>query len=148
MMFGLGRNASLNPGANLASKILSGITGEKVELGNEDAEFKIGNLSFGSGLPENFPNDIPIYPDAEVSGFMSGKSNELWGSTTTLTSKDSAAKIYDYYLANLEKKGWNITSNNLGKMKMVSFQKDQRSGVITITPGEFQCDILIAIATE
>ena len=148
MMFGLGRNSSRNRGAGLASKILSGVTGEKVEIDQKSSKFKIGNLSFGSGLPESFPKDIPIYPDAEVGGFMSGKDNELSGSTTTLTSKDSAAEIYDYYMTNLENKGWSVTPNELGEMKMVNFQKDTRSGIITINPGESQCDILIGITSE
>ncbi|MGE5604252.1 MAG: hypothetical protein ACM3YE_01000 [Bacteroidota bacterium] len=146
MIFGW--NSSRNRGAGLASKILSGVTGQKVEIDQKSSKFKIGNLSFGSGLPENFPKDIPIYPDAEVGGFMSGKDSELAGSTTTLTSKDSAAEIYDYYIKNLDDKGWNVTSNDLGEMKMINFQKDQRSGVITINPGESQCDILIGIETE
>lgn len=148
MVFGVGRYSSRNRGAGLASKILSGITGEKVEIDQKGSKFKIGNLSFGSGLPENFPKDIPIYPDSEVGGFLSGKDNQLSGSTTTLTSKDSAAEIYDYYIANLKDKGWNVTFNELGEMKTINFQKANRSGIITINPGESKCDILIMITNE
>lgn len=148
MMFGWGRSASRNRGAGLASKILSGVTGQKIKIDQKGGKFQIGDLSFGSGLPENFPKDIPIYPDAEVGGFLSGKNNELSGSTTTLTSKDSADDIYDYYLTNLEKKGWSVSSNDLGEVKMINFQKGQRSGVITISGGESQCDILIGITNE
>lgn len=148
MTFGLGRKAARNRGDGLASKILSGVTGEKIEINQKSSKFKIGNLSFGSGLPENFPKDIPIYPDSEVGGFISGKNDELSGSTTTLTSKDSASEIYNYYITNLEDKGWIVTPNELGEMKLVNFQKDTRSGVITINPGESQCDILIGITNE
>lgn len=147
-MFGLGRNVSRNRGANLASKIISGMTGQKVKINQRGDKLEIGNLSFGSGLPDNFPKDIPIYPDAKVGGYMSGKNNELSGSTTTLTSKDSAADIYDYYIANLEKKGWSVNSSDIGEVKIINFQKEQRSGVITINAGESQCDILIAITNE
>lgn len=148
MMFGMGRNSSRNRGAGLASKILSGVTGQKVKIDQKEDKFKIGNLSFGSGLPENFPKDIPIYPNAEVGGFMTGKDNELSGSTTTLTSTASASDIYNYYKTNLENKGWTVTTSDLGDMKMVSFQKEQRSGVVTINPGDSQCDILIGITSE
>ncbi|HHU51453.1 MAG TPA: DUF2627 domain-containing protein [Firmicutes bacterium] len=148
LMFGFGRNSSSARSTGLTSKILSGITGQNIEIDQKGSRFKIGNLSFGSGLPENFPKDIPIYPHAEVDGFISGKDDELSGSTTTLTSKDSAVKIYDYYLKSLEDKGWSITPQDLGEIKMISFQKGKRSGVITINPGESQCDILIGITTE
>ena len=148
LIFSFGRNSFPIRSTSLTSKILSGITGQNVEINQKGSRFKIGNLSFGSGLPENFPKDIPIYPQAKVDGFISGKDNELSGSTTTLSSEDSAAKIYDYYLENLEDKGWSVTPQDLGEIKMISFQKGKRSGVITINPDESQCDILIGLTTE
>ncbi len=151
LVFGFGRFSSRNKGADLASKFLSGITGQKVEIdeqGNDIKNIKIGDMSFGTGLPENFPKDIPIYPNAEIGGFLSGKDSEISGSTTTLTSKASATDIYDYYVATLKDKGWTVTSSDLGDMKMVNFQKEERTGVITINPGDSQCDILIGITSE
>ena len=148
MMLGIGKNSSSVRSTRFTSKILSGITGQKVEIDRKGDRFKIGGLSFGSGLPENFPKDIPIYPRAEVDGFIGGKDDELSGSTTILTSNDSAAKIYDYYLKNLTDQGWNVTPQDLGEMKLINFQKDKRSGVITINPQESQCDILIGLTTE
>ncbi|NLW55619.1 MAG: hypothetical protein GX050_03170 [Firmicutes bacterium] len=148
MIFGFGRNSSPRRSTDLTSKILSGITGEDIELGQKGSRFKIGDLSFGSGLPENFPKDIPVYPRAEIDGFIGGKDDELSGSTTILTSGDSAGEIYDYYLKNLEAKGWSVTPQDLVEMKMISFQKDKRSGVITINPKETECDILIGLTIE
>ena len=148
IMFGFGRKSSPTRSTGLTSKIISGITGQKVEIDQKGGRFKIGDLSFGSGLPEDFPKDIPIYPRAEVDGFMGGKDNDLSGSTTILTSKDSAAKIYEYYINNLEAKGWSVSPQDLGEMKMISFQKDKRSGLITINPQESQCDILIGLTNE
>lgn len=151
LVFGFGRFSSRNKGADLASKFLSGVTGQKVEIdkqGNDIKNIKIGDLSFGTGLPENFPKDIPIYPNAEIGGFLGGKDSEISGSTTTLTSKASAADIYDYYVTTLKDKGWTVTSSDLGDMKMVNFQKEQRAGVITINPGDSQCDILIGVTSE
>ncbi len=148
---GSGRSSSRGRGAGLASKILSGVTGQKVEIdeqGNDLKNIKIGNMSFGTGLPENFPKDIPIYPDAEVGGFLGGKDGAVSGSTITLTSKASASDIFDYYKTNLENKGWIVTTSNLGELKMVNFQKEQRAGVITIASGDSQCDILIGITSE
>lgn len=148
IMFGFGRSSSPTRSTGLTSKILSGITGEHIEIDQKGSRFKIGGLSFGSGLPENFPKDIPVYPRAEIDGFIGGKDDELSGSTTILTSEDSAAEVYDYYLKNLEDKGWSVTPQDLGEMKMINFQKDKRSGVITINPKESQCDILIGLTTE
>lgn len=148
LLFGFGRMSSPTLSTSLTSKIISGITGQKIEVDQKGGRFKLGGLSFGSGLPENFPKDIPVYPQAEVDGFIGGKDGELSGSTTILTSKDSAAKIYDYYVKNLEDKGWVVTSQDLGEMKMISFQKDKRSGVITINPNAEQCDIIIGLTME
>ncbi len=151
LAFGFGRLSSRNRGAGLTSKILSGVTGQKVEInddGKEIKNLKIGDMSFGSGLPDNFPKDIPVYPKAEIGGFLGGKDGTVSGSTTTLTSQDSASEICDYYVTNLKDKGWTVTTSEIGEMKMVNFQKENRSGVITINPGDSECDILIGIATE
>lgn len=145
---GFGRNYFPTRSTRLTSRILSGITGQNIEIEQKGGRFKIGGMSFGSGLPENFPKDIPIYPHAEVDGFISGQDDELSGSTTILTSKDSAAKIYDYYINKLKDNGWSVTPQDLGEIKMISFQKDRRSGVITINPDESQCDIVIGLTTE
>lgn len=149
-LFGTGRSSSIRRRTDLGvtSKILSRVTGGQIEIDQKGGRFKIGDLSFGSGLPENFPKDIPIYPRAEVDGFIGGKDDKLSGSTTILTSKDSAGEIYDYYIKNLENKGWSVTPQDLGEMKMINFQKGNRSGVITINPKETECDILIGLSVE
>lgn len=148
LMFGFGRTSFRGPRASLTSKIISGITGQKVQIDQKGSRFKFGGLSFGSGLPDSFPKDIPIYPQAEVDGFIGGEDGKLSGSTTILTSKDSAAKIYDYYIKKLEDNGWTVTSQDLGEMKMISFQKDKRAGVITLNPNDDKCDIIIGLTTE
>jgi MFS family permease len=147
LVFGFGRSAVRNTGAGLTGKIFKA-TKEKVQVNQRSQQIKIGNMSFGAGLPDNFPNDIPIFPNSEIGGFLGGKDGKISGSTTTFTSKASAGEIHDYYATNLEAKGWTIETSELGDMKMVNFQKGQRKGVITINPGDSKCDILIRIVSE
>jgi hypothetical protein len=100
-------------GSNFAAKIISGMTGQKVKIDSKNDEIvnmKIGDMSFGSGLPDNFPKDVPLYPKAKIGGYLGGKDGKLSGSTTTFTSDDSVTDIYNFYTDKLAKRGWAITT--------------------------------------
>lgn len=99
-------------------------------------------------MPDNFPGDIPIYPDAEVGGYLGGKNGALSGSTTTLSSKDTAQKIFDYYVDRLKAQGWAVETSEIGDMKMINIQKDNRKAGITINPNGSKTDILVGITAE
>lgn len=147
-IFGFGRYSSRRAGMGLASKILSSATGQKVKIKDKGDRIQIGGMSFGAGLPDNFPKDIPIYPQAKVEGFLGGSDGKVSGSTTTLTSKASAEDVCDYYVDKLEAQGWDVSTNELGDLKMVNFGKGSRKGGITINPGDSETSILIGITTE
>lgn len=148
LTFGFGRTSLGNPSTSIAVRIISKATGDKVQINQSGKKFKFGKLSVGVGLPENFPSDIPIYPNAEVGGFLGGKDGKLSGSTTTFTSKDTAQVINDYYVANLKAQGWTVETNEIEDMKMINFQKGNRKAGITINPKGTKTDILVGITNE
>ncbi len=147
-VFGFGRHASRNAGMGLASKIISGATGRKVTVKDRGARIQIGNMSVGAGLPDNFPKDVPVYPRAVAEGYIGGKNDSLSGSTATFTSKDPVREIFDYYVENLETRGWMVKTSEIGDLKMINFQKDSRQGGVTLTPGDSGTSILIGITSE
>ncbi len=144
LTFGFGRN----PGIGITAKIISNATGQKVQINKSGKKIKFGNLDIGVGLPDNFPNDIPVYPNAEVGGYLGGKDGKLSGSTITLSSKDDAQKICDYYVKKLRVQGWTVETSQLEDMKMINFQKGNRKAGITINPTGPKTDILIGITNE
>ncbi len=146
LIFGFGRLR--NPGNGISAKISSKTTRQELPVNQSSKKIKIGNLSVGAGLPDNFPNDIPVYPNAEVGSYLAGKNGTLSGSTTTFSSKDDARKIYDYYVDKLKTQGWTVAISELGDMKMINIQKNNRKAVITINSSGAKIDILVGITNE
>jgi hypothetical protein len=145
MIFGFGRTSS-RMGTGFASKILSTTTGQKVKMDKSGTNISFGDLNIGAGLPKNFPKDIPIYPNAEVGGHMSGKNKDIMGSTTTFTSKDKASDIYDYYVKRFS--GAEVTTSQYGEMRMINAAQKDRNVTVTINPSGSKTDIIIVIASE
>jgi hypothetical protein len=146
LTFGFGRNSLSNPGTRIAAKIISKATGQKVQIKGKN--YKFGNLNVGVGLPDNFPSDIPVYPNTEGIGYLAGKNGALSGSTITFSSKDNAQNIFDFYVAKLKDQSWEVKTSELGDMKMIDFQKGNRKAGVTINPTGSKTDILIGITTE
>lgn len=58
-------------------------------------------------LPEKFPLDVPIPPDAKPTG--SHKTDKL--TTVTLETSDSMAEVVAYYQSALKANGWTIEAS-------------------------------------
>ena len=144
--FGFGQIPFKNPSASLAEKMLGAATGEKVQV--EKDRVQIGGVKVGAGLPQDFPKDFPLYPKAKITGHLGGSNGEENGTVVTLTSDDSAAQIMDYYVSNLQSRGWSVTTSELGEMKMVSFEKAEYNGVVTIGPNGKTVDIMISFTVK
>lgn len=139
---------SYKRGMNFSNRILSGITGSKVKMDKSGESFSFGGFSVGSSLPDDFPKDIPLYPDAEIGGHISGAGEEGSGSTVTFTSDDDADEIYEFFATKLKDNGWNTETVSIGEMRMLNISKDNRNGVVTINPGDSKTDIIIATSEE
>lgn len=139
---------SYKGGMNLSSGIVSGMTGGKVKIDKSGERVSFGNFSVGSSLPADFPKDIPLYPNAEIGGHISGSGEGGSGSTVTFTSSDDAKEIYEFFVNKLKANGWKTETVSFGEMKMVNISKENRSGVVTINPGDAKTDIIIATSIE
>lgn len=77
-----------------------------VEVTTQDGQ---STFSSKAELPKGYPDDIPVYPAAEVV-YSVVKDGE--GSNVTLRSADSIEKVTAYYEAQLAAQGWAKTKNN------------------------------------
>ena len=95
---------------------------------NEDGTVTVG----GGSYPDNWPGDVPQYPNGEI--LFSGSSNPQTGSagaTVSFTTSDSPAEVIEYYKRELESNGWHIeATSSVSGMTIVSATKgDQSFGV-------------------
>jgi hypothetical protein len=138
--FGFSRWSAHNrPGNFLTERILGAATGQKVQINNNGKSVKIGNLNIVTGLPDDFPKDIPLYPEAKVGGTLGSKGDF----TTTFMTKDSAKDVAAYYATKLKDQGWEVTTSQLGEMEMINFKKEGRSGNVTATTSPSETSILL-----
>jgi hypothetical protein len=110
--------------------------GKKISYTGEEGEF---SFESEGGLPEGFPNDFPIYPEAKVASSWNSSSEETKGYSLILETPDSREKVNTYYKEELTNKGWKITSQFSDQETFTyTFEKDSLSGLVGIGVGEVE----------
>jgi hypothetical protein len=94
------------------SKTYAGPNGEKVTVNKDGGSVEINatgkngeKVQFsanGLALPEDFPKDVPVYPDAKVLSSVKAKE----GTMITLQTPVEAEKVEEFYAKELKDKGW------------------------------------------
>ena len=131
----------------VAEKAIEQSTGADVDISGEGEEVTVkteeGTFTAGKQeVPENFPDNIPLYPGSEIE--TSASSEQVI--SLSLTSQDSFTAIADYYKKNLIEAGWKITEeSSLSNAAVLSFENGEQSGVIAITETEDGSSMTISI---
>jgi hypothetical protein len=81
-------------------------------------------FSFGEGadLPEEFPNDVPLYQPSTVLASSSSNNNQDF--TVSLQTSDDFDTVADFYDDEIESEGWEVDDN-------ASFSGDGQTVTIT-----------------
>jgi len=103
-------------------------------------ETKQGIFSFGKGLPNDFPQDIPTYPGANPEGHFAGFVNFSTG--------DAPEAVNQFYAEQLKAKGWTVATGTLGNAKTVNGKKDDREVQVTATPDNGKTVISVIYAKK
>jgi PBP1b-binding outer membrane lipoprotein LpoB len=83
-------------------------------------------------LPADFPKDIPVYTGATVIGGGSAAG----GKGASFSTADDAAKVADYYEAELKKQGWtDVKKIAAGPATSITATKEKRMLAIGLTKG-------------
>ena len=138
-----GKYLSQGGGQTLVGSFLSRIIGRdvKIEENGESTTIKSEDqeISFSvtGTLPEGFPQDFPLYPEATISSSFTAKGEGTNGTSIVLGSQDAIEKVIEFYKSELPQKGWKIVSNfEQQGSSTISFEKELVSGFLGITKGE------------
>ncbi|MFK7896198.1 MAG: hypothetical protein AB8G23_10200 [Myxococcota bacterium] len=90
-----------------------------------------------AAVPDNFPSDIGIYPGSSAA---QGRGIELEGgplSAVQLVTNDAAPDVYDYYVNDMRKQGWEVQDGQIfGANSGIQATKDNCTASIMVAPAE------------
>lgn len=99
-------------GEGIAGKALGGdveVDGDKVTIETEDGSVTMDSAE--GELPDEFPDDFPMYDDTKVESTSSFAGDADITFYVNLTSEDATKDVYEWYKAELADAGWEITSD-------------------------------------
>ncbi len=97
-------------------------------------------------LPEAFPKDMPVFPDAKVTYTV---HNETEGMATTFSAGEAAEKVYAFYVERLKQQGWSIDQEmKSGGLFILHATKDDRETAISISSDDAGSTIQIVVQDE
>ena len=108
-----------------------GVTVQGTTEDGEKYEVRVGTKA---EVPEDFPDDVPVHPEAKVEGAMSmpGKGQML-----TFGTKSAPDEVYRFYKDGLAEQGWTIEADmNFGGQHMMSGRKGERMASVQVMEGD------------
>ena len=125
-------------GGEVTEKTIEKSTGGKAEVDLDKGEVRIkteeGEVVMKGELPEDMPEDIPVYPGATVAGSWQMEDEESGeGFTLSLETKDEVSKVVAFYKERLPEEGWKIKGEfREGETVLLTIEKEERGGWVSI----------------
>lgn len=109
--------------------------GVKIESGDAGARTSVQVAGDGDiGLPEGFPDDLPVPSGATVAYSMSSEGEGL---SATLEVEDTPRSVYTFYVEALGREGWEIRDKvETAGQYLVSGHKEGRDVSVSILEGD------------
>jgi hypothetical protein len=139
------------------STTLTGPKGEKVTVTRDGAkvegtakgphgeEVRWAAGEGGVALPDDFPKDVAIYPDAKPLASTSDKKHI----SVTLKTADPSEKVAAFYKDRLKADGWEIEQTmNMGAISMVHAAKGGRKATVSVNNDSDQTIVTIVVESE
>ncbi|NEQ30488.1 MAG: hypothetical protein F6K04_05735 [Leptolyngbya sp. SIO4C5] len=133
LMMGCGQSRTFSDSeGNEATVSQKGDTTE-VNIQSAEGEVQYSSDATGVELPEDFPEDIPLYPDALITTV----ANAPQGSLVGLEVKATPAEVMTFYEQELAADGWEISvTTKTAEGGFFGAQKGERGLALAIAAGE------------
>lgn len=108
------------------------ITGSS-EKTDEKSDTKIGDLGISSGLPDDYPSDIPQPKNGKCLGYLTSSE----GTVVTFETEESFSDVLNQYKEDLKSNGFKEDASGVlsseGKMYMATYKKDTKEVSVIIS---------------
>jgi len=99
----------------------------------EKVDTKVGDLGISSGLPDNFPSDIPQLKNGKCLGYLTSSE----GTVVTFETEEPFSDVLNQYKEDLKNNGFKEEDSGVlsseGKMYMATHKKDSREVSVIIS---------------
>lgn len=117
--------------------------GEGVRITSEEQEFE-GHFGPGAELPDDFPDDVPLPPEAEVVGSMASPRD---GAIVSLRSGTEVDALVQVMREGLVEHGWSVEEQtNVMGQRVLPATKGERSLVVQISEREGASQVMVHVA--
>jgi hypothetical protein len=119
-------------------KAIEAQTGGKVDISKQGMTVEGNNgqtkVAFGEAakLPDNFPKEVPIYPDAKITGSVAVNDKKKNGEMVMFETPDTPDKVADFYKSKLSGYASNMDMNTSGSRMLVMTSADGKLSVTII----------------
>ncbi len=109
---------------------------ERITITGDDGE-EFTMEGSDASLPDDWPSDVPLYPDAELESSTALRMSDTVQLTASWSTSDDVNDVYDWYRSELPAEGWEIA----GDFSME--QNGQRTANITTSKGDSEANVFI-----
>jgi cytochrome c-type biogenesis protein CcmE len=140
-----------------AEKYIEMATGgnAKVDIDDDKATLEMETeegtvmISQDGSLPEDFPEDVQIYENGDVTAYVSMDSEEIKGFNVSFSTEDTKEEVESYYKEVLVDNGWEITTTVSSDVYVsLGAEKDTRTLALTVTTDDEETIGVITVQTE
>jgi hypothetical protein len=125
-----------------AERVVEEATGVRVDDDDNSVTVQTdeGEATFSgsdASLPDDWPSDVPAYPDAEIESSTSMRMGDSVQMAVTWTTSDDVTTVYEWYRDELPAAGWEVTGD-------FSMEQDgQRTANISSSKGSSDANVFI-----
>ena len=122
--------------------------------GDDKKTFDLGDgneVSVGGGIPDDFPDDFPIYPGADVQGSYTGEQDGVSGSVVIWETGDSVDDVKAFYEAEFDGSPWAAEGSfNSAGSTLIGFTNSDsnKTGAVTLGESDGKTTISVIIGDD
>jgi hypothetical protein len=119
------------------------------QTNKEESNRKSATETPSNSLPEEFPDDFPIYQSAELTDSWTTQSDNINGMSFVWKTKDTPQAVFGFF-----QKGLGVASYDYKVVSeedssyTISFEKDKAAGFVGITEAEGQTTISVTMGIK
>lgn len=128
------------------------IQDEEVAISGETEEGEEFEFQSGGDLPEGFPGDFPVFPDARLVGGFRGLEGGEESFLVTWETDADVEEVADFYEDGLAESGWQVvnsgtfsTDGETTAFLEIQGEDSATTGGVTITNAEGTTTIIVAL---